>query len=925
LSFFSDGFSLKRFLEIRLLEQWQGRAESVYSSFSFAGQSAKLPHNMKVVRKWWKLALTIVALLVAMQIGVSLFVRTHRMRAYLTAQLERAFGRPVEVVQFAVQLLPTPRLDAEQVSVGEDPAFGNEYFLRAENLSAGLRWSGLLRGHFEFGTLSLSRPSLILVRNNQGRWNLERWLPPPKAAAGASARVYGPPSAVAPINRLLKIDFDEGRVNFKSMDDKLPFALTSVSGSVDQVAPGRWQLRLEAQPWRSGVVLQSAGTVRVQGDVAGTSARLQPARVTVHWEEVSLADLFRLLRGRDYGMRGVFTLDGTLKSGTSDVVSSTETPTGEWIFSAEARAAQIHRWDLIERSDNPRLRFGVKGHWNVAAGSVRAEEVTIEGPRSNLRGAANYVTGPSPGFEVQLDSSGIQATDLLAWYRAFHSGVGDGISAEQFFTGAMTLRGWPLAIGEAAFSSNGGVVKVPGLKVPVRIGPVRIGRERNLLVSEPIRIALGGAARDVFAPKKRRMATLMDNAADITLSQDLNAQTGSISIEGHIQKVEEVLKAAAAFGRPVNHGWELTGDALAVTRWEWQTPFNGRWNGRILFNKATLAVAGLNQPLAVQESTLNWKDGVRSVDVTKVEGFGGTWSGSITEKIIDEGEGRPKWNFSLTTDRMNAAELDRWVGPRARPNWLQRLLPSLLGGSAPTPAASELVRQMNADGELNIGELTVEKLKLAGVHAEGALHDLQLEVREADAQWAGGTVHAQVHAKFAPLPKYDVTARLDRVNLAEIPAPGRFMERLTGLASGTVHVETEGVGRDELLQKLGGDGEVQFKKVEFRGWDVMASVADGAPHTGTSQWTSGEGAFTMRNRAVTVENLMLESGAEKSSLQGTVTFARDADLTIETLNAGKRRGRPVGINEAGHVLKISGPLDGPRVSVEKVAAHQPAD
>jgi AsmA family len=880
---------------------------------------------MNIPRKWWKLALTIVALLVAMQIGVSMLVRTHRMHAYLTAQLERTFGRPVEVGHFAVQLLPAPRLDAEQVSVGEDPAFGNEYFLRAENLSAGLRWTGLLRGHFEFGTLSLSRPSLILVRNNQGGWNLERWLPPAKATAEAPARVYGPPSAIAPVNRLLRIDFDEGRVNFKNAEDKLPFALTGVSGRVDQVAPGRWQLRLEAQPWRSGVVLQSAGTIRVQGDVAGTSARLQPAKISVHWQDVSLADLFRLLRGRDYGMRGVFTLDGTLKSGTSDTGSNSETVPGEWVFSADARAAQIHRWDLIERSDNPRLRLGVKGHWNVAAASVRAEEVTIEGPLSNLRGAAKYVSGTAPGFEVQLDSSGIQAADLLAWCRAFHPGVDDGISAEQFFTGSMTLRGWPMEIGEAAFSSNGGVVKVPGLKAPVRIGPVRIGRERNLLVSEPIRIALGGAARDVFAPKKRRMATLMENAADITFNQDLSAQSVSISIEGHVQRVEEVLKAAAAFGRPVNHGWELSGDALAVTRWEWQTSLGGRWNGRILFDKAALAVAGLNLPLAVQESTVNWKDGVRSVDITKVEGFGGTWSGSITEKNIADGEDRPKWNFSLTTDRMNAAELDRWVGPRARPNWLQRVLPSLLGGSAPSPAASDLVRQMNADGELNIGELTVEKLKLANVHAEGALHDLQLDVREADAQWAGGTVHAQVHAKFAPLPKYNVTAKLDRVYLAEIPAPGRFTERLAGLASGTLHIETEGVGRDELLQKLAGGGEVQFKNVEFRGWDVSASVTDGAPRTGTSRWTTGEGTFTMRNRGVTVENLTLESAGEKTSLLGTVSFERDADLTVETLSAGKRRGKTIGINENGHVLKILGPLDGPRVSAEKTAAHLPAD
>lgn len=876
-------------------------------------------------RKWWKLALAIAALFLAVQTGVSLLVRTHRVRAYLTAQLEKAFGRPVEVGHFSVQLLPAPELDAEQVTVGEDPAFGNEYFLRADELSAGLRWTGLLLGHFEFGTLSLSRPSLTLVRNSQGKWNLEQWLPPAKASGQRAARVYGPPSPAAPVKRLLRIEFDDGRVNFKNIDEKLPFALTEVSGSVDQVSPGRWQLRLEAQPWRSGVVLQSAGTVFVRGDLAGTSARLQPAQISVHWEDVSLADLFRLLRGSDYGVRGVFALDGSLKSGISDGGASADTPAGEWNFSFEARARQIHRWDLIERSDNPRLRMAVQGRWNVAAGTVHAEEVIIEGLLSNMRGSADYVTGPAPSFEVHLDSSGVQAADLLAWYRAFHPGVDDGVSVDQYFTGALALRGWPLTLEGAAFSSNGGIAHLPGLKVPVRIGPVRIQRERNLLVSAPVRIALGGPARDVIAPRKRRIAALMENAADITYAQDLNGETGSVSIEGQVQKVEEVLKAAAAVGQPLNHGWELSGDVLAVTQWDWQKPGASHWNGRIILNKAKLAVAGLNQPLAVQESTLNWKDGLRSVDVTKVNGFGGSWSGSITERKLAEGEDGPRWNFSLTTDRLSAAALDRWVGPRARPNWLQRLLSSLLGGSSQLPAASDLVRQMNADGDLTIGELTIEKLKLTNVHAEGTLRDLQLEVRDADAQWAGGTVHAQMHATFAPRPKYDVTAKLERVNLADVPAPGQFAERLAGLASGTVQIVTEGVGRDELLQKLEGGGEVQLKNVQFSGWDVNASVADGAPHSGTSRWTTGDGTFTMRNRAVAVDHLTLESGREQTSLLGTVSFTSDADLTIETLSAGKRLGRVIGLNETGNVLRISGPLDEPRFSLEKTAARQPAD
>src|ERR1700730_3454057 len=323
--------------------------------YLFTDESAKLPSEMKTLQKWWKPALAIVVLLIALQVAVSLLVRTHRVHGYLVAHLERAFGRPVEVGSFDVRILPRPQLKADSVTVGEDPAFGYEYFLRAEHLSAGLRWMGLLRGHFEFGTVSLGKPSLILVRNSEGRWNLERWLPPAKPSPSQNVHMYGPASPVAPMNRLQRIEIDDGRVNFKNQENKQPFAFMNVSGSVEQVSPGRWHLELEAQPWRSGVLLQSAGTVRVRGDLAGTSTRLQPAEINLQWNQASLADVFRLFRGQDYGLRGLFTLDATAKSGSA----KDERP-GEWTFSLRGRAAQVHRWDLTERADNPRVNMNLK-------------------------------------------------------------------------------------------------------------------------------------------------------------------------------------------------------------------------------------------------------------------------------------------------------------------------------------------------------------------------------------------------------------------------------------------------------------------------------------------------------------------------------------------------------------------------------------
>ena len=875
---------------------------------------------MIYLQKWWKLALAIVCAVIALQVAVSLMARTRGVHAYLVAHLERAFGRRVEVESFDARILPSLRLDASGVTVAEDPSFGQEYFLRAERLSAGLRWAGLLRGHFEFGTMSLSKPSLILVRNSEGRWNLERWLPPAKVNPVQNPRVYGPPSPVAPVNRLEKIEFEDGRINFKTGDDKQPFAFTNVSGSVEQVSFGRWQLQLEAQPWRSGVSLQSTGTIRVLGDVAGTSARLQPAQITLHWSDASLADVFRLFRGQDYGVRGVFALDATAKSATAIA----DAP-GDWTFSARGRIAQVHRWDLTERADNPRLNVNLKGRWSVGARSLAAEEIAVEGPRSNLRGMFRLAGGSTPSMELRADSMGLQASDLLAWYRAFHPDVAEGVTAEQYFTGGMNLRGWPLALQSAALSSSGGIVRVPGFTEPLRIGPLSGGSERGQLAVGPVRVALGGDIRDVLAPKRRRLALAMENAADLTFVHDLNTQVGSISVEGNLTNVEDFLRLSAAFGYQLKHGWEISGHATAATKWEWETPFAGRWNGRIGFSKTNLTVAGLNLPLKISESALDWIDGRRIARVMKVEGFGGTWTGNIEERPQTDADAGLHWNFHLHTDQLNAADLDRWVGPRARPNWLRRLLPTLLGGSAPSLPASELVRRVNAEGELDITQLTIEKLKLEQVVATGSLHDLQLDVREAQAQWAGGKVRAKIYAKFLPRPVYEITAELDRVNLAQLPGAGRIAERLGGVASGILQVKTEGVGRDELLGKLTGRGEFHLNNVEFRGWDVDASVADGEAHAGISRWSTGEGSLSLRDTSILLEDFRLDGGKQLTLVNGTLSFGRNADLEIEATSARKNKDRKSVESGTGRVLKILGPLDGPKVSVETLAVRQPAD
>ena len=423
---------------------------------------------------------------------------------------------------------------------------------------------------------------------------------------------------------------------------------------------------------------------------------------------------------------------------------------------------------------------------------------------------------------------------------------------------------------------------------------------------------------------KRRAPGEGVGEVSLAFAHDFSAHAGRLGIHGRVDNAGSLLKIASAFGNTLNHGWDLTGPARADLRREWSARSHGVWNGVAEVNDVQLAAAGLNQPLQLQHARLEWRSGKRVAQIALAQGFGANWSGEIVEDAADSVQSEtPAWNVQLHADRLDATELDRWVGPRARPGWLQRFLPSLLGvAAAQTGPASELVRRLNVSGDVQVDEFTIEKLSLRQLHLRGSLQDLRLQISEGRAQWAGGNVRATMLAKFLPRPVYDVRAELDSVSLSQLPIDPAASDRLGGVASGTLYLKTGGVGRDELLQKLTATGEVHLANLELRGWDVNASVADGEAHPGISRWASGDGDFTVLDRNVILEDVRLDGGAQSTLVNGTVSFAREANLSVES-SAGRRAVRNTAA--PGHVLKIVGPLDGPRISREKNTPRQPAD
>lgn len=873
------------------------------------------------LRIWIRRAVTLLLLLVILNAGISLALRGGSAHRYLTARLAESFGRPVEVRRFDFSFLDGLRLSASRVLVAEDPRFGQEYFLRAEQLTAGLRWSQVFAGRFEFGTLTFTRPSLNLVRASDGRWNIESWLPMAKVSP---ARVLVPVARDLG-GRLYKIEVDGGRINFKSGADKRAFALVDVNGSVEQENPGRWRLDLEARPMRAGVTLQQSGILRVSGRIAGTSARLQPAELYAQWVDASIADMLRLANGKDYGVRGRLTLELSASSRSENVPL--------WNFALTGRATHVHRWDLAGRVNDPALNLKAEALWDPGAPRLDVRVVRAEAPHSELHGSGEVLwpSGIKPEFKLQ--TSGIDFADLFGWYRAFQSGVTEQTKLDGYLKGRLEVRGWPTEIVTAELSSPGVALGVAGLSEAFSSEGFTVKFHDGRLGIDPLMIHLFRAKGDQRG--KREVDETLANKRAIRRSKqrsDSNAvgasrgefvklstrfsqrqKVASVAIDGETSRAEDLLLAMAALGRPVNLNWALTGPVKFSFRRDFGAsvgaPLMAGW---IVLEDSRLRVGGLNLPLDVADARLEWKDSERRITLRSVSGLGAEWTGTISRRGVALDGSAPAWEFDLSADRLSAAELDRWLGPRARRGFLEKFLPAvainnLQDSNRASGIGDDPVKTIHAHGNIAIDELEIAPVRVRKLKGRVDIDGRSVRLEEAHGECYGGNVSGSFDANLKAPPVYRADAQIERANLAMLAADSATLrERVAGLASASVHLTTRGIGREDLVKSLEGRGEFNGLGIQVRGLDLKSAMN----HSGSAIWSLAVGEFTIRSRVIHIAKLRLKDGASEARAQGTVDFSHVLDLDVRPPADFDATGLAV---VRGRALHVTGTLEAPQI------------
>lgn len=838
-------------------------------------------------RAWFRRGVAALALLVAADAGLSLALRAGRVRAALTARLEAAFGRPVQVGRYGFSLLGGPSLEANSITVAEDPRFGREYFLRAERLSARVRWRSLLRGRFEFGKLSFARPSLNLVRAADGRWNLEDWLPAAPAGAVA-AQGGGAARARRAAPQLYAIQVQDGRINFKRGVEKHPFALVGVDGRFDQERPGLWRISLDARPVRAEVVVQDAGALRVRGRVGGTSARLRPADLQLVWQDASLADALRLLRGYDYGVRGRVTLELAAHS------------EGEkWSFGATLRARNLHRWNLPLRSDDPALNLKFGADWWPEQARVEFADGLMEAPRSAARFSGFVRWAPPPGSpaapaknaRLEVASSGIDAGDLLAWYRAFHADVAEDLGVEGTAGLELEASGWPPHIERAVVVTDGLRVGLGGVKTAVRVGrfTARLGKTGGEL--SPVAIA--------FARQGGNLRVTAKTAHHSDWRFEAN-------LEGKVENAEDARVALRAFGWKAP-AWSLEGPVGFALAWKGKpSPFEARLAGTVDLRGATLRLPFLNQAIRLGNASLELNPTDRRLLVGGAQAFGARWNGWLRGT-----NARPFWKFDLAADRLDVAELDRWLNPQQRPSLLERIF----GVPQNSGAANVGPGNLQARGRLGVKELVLAPLTLRALRGECAVEGRNVALTGARAEFYGGAVQGSLRAKLAASPSYEARVKLQRVNLALLAnAFPALRGRFAGTASGDASLTARGIGRESLRDSLEARGELEVRDAADRRLDWVEFLEAGSRRPGASAFRLASVRFHVEAGQIEFEPLLLRGAGAELEARGSVGFSRSLNLRVRRLipaAGGNPASAP--LSPGNSTFHLTGSLDAPQI------------
>jgi AsmA family len=382
-------------------------------------------------RRRWVVTVCVVAAVLLLLLTPPL-LNVNRLKRRIAASISASLGRPVQLDGVTMHLLPVPGFTLQNFVVSEDPAFGAEPIIRANVVDVTLRPSSLWRRHVEFSSMTFETPSLNLVRNGAGVWNVQSLL---MHAASVSTAPTAQRKA-GPEPRFPYIEATGARVNVKLGEEKKPFSLTDADFALWLTTPQEWRVRAKGTPTRTDTNISDPGVVRLEGSLkrAATMAEV-PVDLTASWTGAPMGEASKLLSGQDAGWRGNLNVEASLL-GMLGAAKLTTT-----IHMEELRRSEFVPLEAMD------VRAECRGTLDVTAAVVKDPDCAVSAPVAEGSKVAGRVVAIADRLDLstqetagmRVGMTNVPNAWLLDWARLFSQRIPAGERPEGTVAGSVLL------------------------------------------------------------------------------------------------------------------------------------------------------------------------------------------------------------------------------------------------------------------------------------------------------------------------------------------------------------------------------------------------------------------------------------------------------------------------------------------------------
>jgi AsmA family len=749
----------------------------------------------------------------------------YRLRNRIATSIGNALGRRVSLDNVRLRVLPRPGFDLEGLVIYDDPAFSAEPMIRAQEVSAAIRFRSLLRGRLEIATLSANEPSINLVRDDQGRWNLasllERNAQIPAAPTGKPASERRPAFPY--------LEAGHARINFKIGQTKKSYALMDADVALWQDSENSWGARIKAEPVRTDFNLTDTGLLQINATwQRASSVRSTPLQAVLQWQNGQLGQITKLLTGKDRGWRGGVNL-------TANVSGAPEALLIESTIAIE----DFRRYDIVD-SESVRLATGCSGQYNAVTGTLADLlcESPVSGGSLRLRGRL-VMAAPTPDYDLKLEAELVPLTSVVRLLRQAKKQIPGDLTATGLLnaefratrhaTDATGQGIWPQWTGSG--SATDVHLSSKALRDEVAMGTIPLALVPATMVaagSHGGRPSHPRAKEDEDQEPTETHLRIGPAALAVNASEPLNAG-GWISAAGYRfflrgdMELEDLFHLEDILGLPVARPAAEGSAKLDVNvSGPWQGFAAPAALGTAQLRNVRAEMRGLDTPIEIGSASLSLDQD--AVQMEKISARTGSthWSGGVTAPrhctVSSSAPGVAPacvFQFDLTADRLSTGDLAKWFAPHpAKRPWYRILNSNGPLGSSPLLA-------IQARGNLHVGRFEWKNVLATQVATEVDVDRGKITLTALHAQLLQGAhrgnwvIDASSHDESTPDEaaqsvqpvRYHGSGALQDISLEQV---GTLMNDawIAGTADGKFDVSGSGDSFRELLARS--EGKLQF-------------------------------------------------------------------------------------------------------------------